>query len=127
MLKRLNPFKIPKPTITNHLKKASYHLFFNLSVYLSNCQNETHPQKKEEDGFLRLDHNRVTVKASYDSLVSNIYKLNGVNYKVVNMPYLRRAIANGDNVTYFVTSKVRNMNRFFMMMKISTKILVIGI
>ena len=60
-------------------------------------------------------------------MVSNIYKLNGVNYKVVNMPYLRRAIANGDNVTYFVTSKVRNMNRFFMMMKISTKILVIGI
>ena len=60
-------------------------------------------------------------------MVSNIYKLNGVNYKVVNMPYLRRAIANGDNVTYFVTSKVRNMNRFFMIMKISTKILVIGI
>ena len=60
-------------------------------------------------------------------MVSNIYKLNGVNYKVVDMPYLRRAIANGDNVTYFVTSKLRNMNRFFMMMKISTKILVIGI
>ena len=104
---------MPKPTIMKYLKKLLIAYFFFFSIYLSSCNNETQPQKKVEDEFLRLDGNGVTIKASDDALVGNIYKLNGVNYKVVDVAYLRRAIANGDDVSYFITSKVRNMNRLF--------------
>ena len=97
----------------DHLKKLLIVCFFYLSIIISSCQNGTQPQKKVEDEFLRLDDNGVTIKASDNALVGNIYKLNGIDYEVVDVAYLRRAIANGEDVTFFVTSKVRNMRRLF--------------
>ena len=97
----------------NHLKKLLIVCFFCLSIIISSCLNETQNHKKTEDEGLRLDVNGVTIKASDNTLVGNIYELNGVSYKIVDVAYLRRAIANGDDVTHFVTSKVKNMNRLF--------------
>ena len=97
----------------NHLRKLLIVCFFCSSIIISSCQNGTQPQKKVEDEFLRLDDNGVTIKASDNALVGNIYKLNGIDYEVVDVAYLRRAIANGEDVTFFVTSKVRNMRRLF--------------
>ena len=96
----------------DHLKKLLIGCFFCLSI-ISSCLSETQLHKKTEDEWLRLDVNGVTIKASDNALVGNIYELNGVSYKIVDVAYLRKAIANGDDVTHFVTSKVKNMNRLF--------------
>ena len=79
----------------------------------TSCLNEKDPQKKVQNEFLKLDDNGITIKASDYAKVDAIYELNGVSYKVVDVAYLRRAMASGDDVTHFVTSKVTNMNRLF--------------
>ena len=60
-----------------------------------------------------LDDNGVTIKAIEDAEIGMQQEFQGNVYKVVSEEELRQMIADGDDLTYIVTSKVTDMSSMF--------------
>ena len=60
-----------------------------------------------------LDTNGITIKANSWAVVGETELLDGVEYLIVDYTMLRQMIANNENVTKVVTSKITNMNYLF--------------
>lgn len=63
--------------------------------------------------IIYVDTNGVTIKARETALVGDTQELNGKLYKVVDEPTLRTIIANNEDVSTVVTTKVTDMNELF--------------
>ena len=90
------------------------HLFF-LSILCSlvlftNCGDSDDPVTNTESGFIYLDENGVTIKASSDAVIGEWYELNGISYLVVDNQLVNEWLQNEDG-SRVVTSKVTDMSR----------------
>ena len=65
------------------------------------------------NNLIYLDSNGVTIKACDYANVGDTAILNGVTYTVVDEALLRDMVANGQDVTKVVTTKVINMTGMF--------------
>lgn len=66
-------------------------------------------------GEIYLDDNGVTIKARENAVIGESYKLTyaGTSYKVVNENMLREMVANDDDVTRVVTTRVTSLKSLF--------------
>ena len=63
-----------------------------------------------------LDTNGVTIKACDDANVGDTGVINGVTYTVVDEAMLRAMVANEEDVTKVVTTKVTDMSECFLLL-----------
>ena len=82
-------------------------LVFSCSSDETNEDNTT----PDEETFLYLDSNGITIKAKDNAIVGQTYILKGVAYKVVDRGILNTMVANDDNLSRICTSRVVDMNR----------------
>ncbi|MDB4603704.1 BspA family leucine-rich repeat surface protein, partial [Cyclobacteriaceae bacterium] len=64
--------------------------------------------------LLYLDANEVSVKATEDAEIGSNYNLNGVEYLVVDSTILFQMVANDEDLTKIVTTKLTNLYQLFL-------------
>ena len=99
------------------MKKIIY-LF--LTVLIVACSSDDSNNQDNNDGDnnqsscpIYLDSNGITIKACDDANVGDTGVVNGVTYTVVDEAMLRAMVANDEDVTKVVTTKVTDMQRMF--------------
>ena len=91
------------------MKKLIY-LF--LTVLIVACNNSKSKQQSDCN-VIYLGSNGVTIKACEDANIDDTGVINGVTYTVVNRTRLRKMIANKEDVTKVVTTRVTDMSKLF--------------
>ena len=87
-------------------------LFYNWDNSIN--QNKTlWTNESSEESNIYIDKNGVTIKAEPWAKVGDKGIIDGVEYTIVDEGILRRMIANGQDVTKVVTSKITNFERLF--------------
>ena len=96
------------------MKKLLY-LFLTLLIVAcsSDDSNNDGDNNNQSSCPIYLDSNGVTIKACDDANVGDTGVINGVTYTVVDEAMLRDMVANEEDVTKVVTSKVTEMNSMF--------------
>tara|TARA_B110000503_G_scaffold17094_1_gene24632 strand:- start:1545 stop:2231 length:687 start_codon:yes stop_codon:yes gene_type:complete len=96
------------------MKKLIYLL---LTVLIVGCSGEDGNNNNQSscngDNPVYLADNGVTVKACDDASVGDTGVINGITYTVVDEAVLREMVANEEDVTAVVTTKVTNMSELF--------------
>ena len=85
---------------------------------VDNCAETPSDATADENGCsnsneIYLDENGVTMKATEDAIIGEIYGFNGANYLVVDRDLLKEMVINQEDVTYVVTSNITDMTSMF--------------
>ena len=93
------------------------HLFF-LGILSSliisiNCDDSDDPVADTESGFIYLDDNGVTIKATEYAVTGESYELDSLSYLVVDSTMLYDMVANNEDVKKVVTTNLTNMESLF--------------
>ena len=78
-----------------------------------NANDGSNTDNGETETLIYLDENGVTIKATSDAVIGESYELSGVSYLVVDSAMLYEMVAEEEDVTKVVTSKVTNMDALF--------------
>jgi len=92
---------------------------------ISNTGNKNITANFEQLNAIYLDENGITVKAYDFAAVGSVYDLGVESYMVVDNDLLNLMIANGDDITQTLTTKVTDMS--FMFFQTKTLLLLIKI
>ena len=94
------------------MKKLSY-LFLALLIFACSSDDSSDNESNacNGDNPIYLGNNGVTIKACEFANVGDTGVVNGVTYTVVDEEMLREMIANQEDVTKAVTTKVTDMSR----------------
>ena len=99
----------------NHFKNILLYSFICSFVLFTNCGEDSDDVAADADSdFIYLDENGVTVKASENAVIGENYELNGVNYFVVDKELLFQMIADEEDVTKVITSRITDMVGIFL-------------
>ena len=99
----------------NHFKNILLYSFICSIVLFTNCGEDSDDVDADADSdFIYLDENGVTVKASENAVIGENYELNGVNYFVVDKDLLFQMIADEEDVTKVITSRITDMVGIFL-------------
>ena len=100
----------------NHFKNILLYSFICSLVLFTNCGEDSDDVAADADSdFIYLDENGVTVKASENAVIGENYELNGVNYFVVDKELLFQMIADEEDVTKVITSRITDMEGIFLL------------
>ena len=111
----------------NHFTNILPYSFICSIVLFTNCGEDSDDVDADADSdFIYLDENGVTVKASENAVIGENYELNGVNYFVVDKDLLFQMIADEEDVTKVITSRITDMVGIFLEHHLSIKISVLG-
>ena len=87
-------------------------IYLFLTVLIVACNNSKSKQQSDCN-VIYLGSNGVTIKACEDANIDDTGVINGVTYTVVNRTRLRKMIANKEDVTKVVTTRVTDMSKLF--------------
>ena len=97
----------------NHFKNILLYSFISSIVLFTNCgDNSEDPSANTSDPIYR-DQNGITIKASNIAIVGESYELDGVSYLIVDKDLLAQMIADEEDVTKVVTSRITDMYAIF--------------
>ncbi|MDC1198442.1 BspA family leucine-rich repeat surface protein [Flavobacteriaceae bacterium] len=92
-------------------------LYLFLTVFIVGCSGEDNNNDDDNNNQsscpIYLDSNGVTIKACEDANVGDMGVIDGVTYTVVDEAMLRAMVANEEDLTKVVTTKVTDMSNMF--------------
>ena len=96
---------------------------------VDNCAETPSDATADENGCsnsneIYLDENGVTMKATEDAIIGEVYSFNGANYRIVDRDLLLEMISNFEDVTYVITSNITDMSRISGGLNLDTKLII---
>jgi len=96
---------------------------------VDNCAETPSDATADENGCsnsneIYLDENGVTMKATEDAIIGEVYGFNGANYRIVDRDLLLEMISNFEDVTYVVTTNITDMYLISGGLNLDTKLII---